>query len=432
MLNLRRMVFIWVNNKIFYGWVILAVACFTMIGTGPGQSHLVGLYFDSISSEMTFSFGPSWLLDNRQTAIAFAYGIATFFAAFFLPQMGRIVDRYGPMVMLCAVLVCLSATALMFMFVTDWLTIALVFGLLRFLGQGSIMLACVNLVSQWFDRRRGFALGIMSLGFPLSMALHPPICQWMIDDIGWRSSWLWLSISTLILFLPFVILFIHNRPEQLGLRPDGDICQKTSLNVEVWGLTRKEAVRSPAFYIIASGLFSLSMLVTTLHVFFKSILTEHGIEPQTATMMFTVSGITAAVSMPIVGHMLDKFPTERMFCGGLIVMVASLVSVTYVDGLFSAVVFALIFGLNNGVTMTFFGFMWPKYFGRRHLGSIQGLGQMVGIVGASLGAIPLAIAIDQFGEYDIALRSMALFPLFCACLALFLRMPVKDTTNLAK
>ena len=73
--------------------------------------------------------------------------------------------------------------------------------------------------------------------------------------------------------------------------------------------------------------------------------------------------------------------------------------------------------------MTCFAYLWPHYFGRRHLGAIQGTGQMVGVVGASLGPLPLGIAIDYFGSYDTTLRLLAILPAACAVLALFLRAP---------
>ena len=189
------------------------------------------------------------------------------------------------------------------------------------------------------------------------------------------------------------------------------------------GLTLAEALRTPTFYILAAGLAALSMLVTALHVENKGILGRHGLDAQTAANMFAVIGITAAIAMPLVGSMLDRFPTKWMFFGGQLVMVASLLSVTFVSGIWGAVVYAAIFGLNNGVTMTYFAFMWPRYFGRKHLGQIQGTGQMIGIVGASLGPLPLGIAVDLLGDYDLMLRLLAVIPAICAVLALFLRAP---------
>ena len=72
------------------------------------------------------------------------------------------------------------------------------------------------------------------------------------------------------------------------------------------------------------------MLVTSLHVENKGILTRHGLDPQTATLMFTVSGIMAAISMPIIGRMLDRFRSNLMLSGDLLVMSTSLLSVTFV------------------------------------------------------------------------------------------------------
>ncbi len=408
----RATLFTALAGRIFYGWVVLGVAVLAMFGSGPGQSHLIGLFFDPIARDLELS----------RTSIATAYGLATLFAAFLLPQMGRMVDRHGPARLLWLIALGLGLACILFRFAGNWLYLAAGFALLRFLGQGALMLNCSNMVSQWFERRRGFALGLMGLGFPISIALHPPVVQWLIETVGWREAWIWLGVATIVILLPPILLLAYDRPEQVGLRPDGAIAA-TGPAPPITGLTLGQAVRTPAFYIITVGLFSLSMLVTGLHVEFTGILVSHGLAAQTAAAMFTITGLTAAIAMPIVGRMLDRLPTERVFAGGLVVMVGSLVSASLVDGVAGAVLYAAIFGINNGVTMTCFAYLWPHYFGRRHLGAIQGTGQMVGVVGASLGPLPLGIAIDYFGNYDTMLRLLAILPAACAVLALFLRAP---------
>jgi cyanate permease len=105
-------------------------------------------------------------------------------------------------------------------------------------------------------------------------------------------------------------------------------------------------------------------------------------------------------------------------------MVTSLTSASQVHDLVSAMIYAVAFGLNNGCTMTFFGYVWPRYFGRKHLGAIQGTGQMIGVTGASIGPMPLAIAFDTFGSYSETLLLLALYPAGCAIAAfLFLKTP---------
>ena len=404
--RLRASLFSAVNGQAFSGWMILAVASLIMFGTGPGQSHLIGLFFDPISQELGLS----------RTSIAIAYGSATLVAALLLPQMGKLVDRHGPANMLSVIAFGLGAFAILISFATGWIVLAIAFAGLRFLGQGSLMLSCSNMTAQWFDKKRGFALGLMGLGFPVSIALHPPITQWLIDTVGWREAWIWLGLWTWVMLIPPILLFLYSRPSDVGLRPDGEANLDGAAAAPLVGYTKAQAIRMPAFYLLVMGAASMSMLVTSLHVEYTGILKMHGLEAQTAATMFTISGISAAILMPIVGRLLDLLPTKWMYFAGLCVQAASLLSITMVDGLPSAVVFAMIFGLNNAVTMTFIGYMWPRYFGRKHLGSIQGTGQMIVIFGASLGPLPLGWALDTWGEYDTMLQILAVIPLAIAVL----------------
>ena len=142
-----------------------------------------------------------------------------------------------------------------------------------------------------------------------------------------------------------------------------------------------------------------------------------------AARIFPVSALTMVAAMPIIGRLTDSHPTRTVFAGCQVLVALSLVAASLVDDLSSALVYAVVFGIANGASMTLFGYLWPRYFGRRHLGSIQGTGQMIGVVGASLGPLPLGIAFDLLGTYTATLRLLAILPLLCAAAALFLRTP---------
>ncbi|PPR55866.1 MAG: hypothetical protein CFH10_02420, partial [Alphaproteobacteria bacterium MarineAlpha4_Bin2] len=373
-------------------------------------------------------------LGLSQTSMAFAYGLATMAAAFCLPLMGRFLDRVGARRMLALVTILFGTACAAFGAVAGITWLALGFAALRFLGQGSLMLGSSNMVSQWFQQRRGFALGLMALGFGISMAVHPNVSQVLIDLVGWREAWLWLALSTWLLLLPPVLFLAVSRPEDIGLHPDGmrnvPPSQPTlgtgssASTAKSRDFTLGQAVRTPAFYIVATGLFTLSMLVTTLHFFQVSIFAEAGLGAATATTYFTVSAITMVAAMPLVGRMLDRYRTEYMFAGGLLILAAALMLAGAVSGLTSALVYAVVFGFANAVGMTYFTFMWPHYFGRTHLGSIQGTGQTIGVVGASLGPLPLGLSKDLFQSYDPMLLVLAVIPICVALVAaLFLRAP---------
>ena len=201
-----------INRRIFYGWIILAVAALGIFVSGPGQSHTFSVFLVHIQADLGLS----------ATAVSSAYAFATLVAAFGLPLMGKLLDRIGPRQLLLSVTLLLGLACIAFGAVAGILWLAVAFAALRFLGQGSIMLGCSNLIAHWFDRRRGFALSIMAMGFSASMAVHPPLSQWLIDAVGWRQAWVWLGASTWVLLLPAVLFLVHNRPENLDLAPDGD------------------------------------------------------------------------------------------------------------------------------------------------------------------------------------------------------------------
>lgn len=416
--TLRDTLFSRLSKHFFYGWTIVAVAMLALFASGAGQSHTFSVFLGPVSAELGLS----------QTEWGAAYGLATLIAAFGLPYMGRLTDRFGPRHLLLAVATTLGIACIAFGSAFGLLSLGLGFAALRFLGQGSLMLNAANLVSRWFSRRRGFALSIMTLGFSVSMAVHPPFAQWLIDQAGWRQAWLWMGLTTWLLLLPAVYLLVHNRPHDVGLYPDGaaDPAQpgESSGGVSLPGLTRAEALRTGAFYIICCGLFTLSMLVTALHLYQVSIFASHGVDPRIAARVFPVSALTMVITMPWIGRVLDRYPTRWVFICAQTVMVASLLCVTQVSGLVSAIAYAIVFGLNNALTITLFSFIWPRFFGLRHLGSIQGIGQMIGVIGASLGALPLGIAFDLFASYDTILLVLALQPAVCIILARFLHPPV--------
>ena len=107
----------------------------------------------------------------------------------------------------------------------------------------------------------------------------------------------------------------------------------------------------------------------------------------------------------------------------MLLLAICLYGITLVTDAKTAIIYALAFGVLTGANMTLFGFMWAHYFGRKHLGSIQGIGQASGVIGASLGPLPLGIAFDMYGSYTGALHLLAILPVACAILALFLVRP---------
>jgi MFS family permease len=417
--TIRKNIVAKVNGKFFYGWIILMAAGAGIFASGPGQSHTFSVFIGPISRD----------LGVGATAISSAYGLATLIAALGLPFVGRLVDRYGARKIMLTVVIFLGLGCIAFGFAPGIIWLALGFGALRFFGQGSLMLTSVNVVSHWFSRKRGFAMGMMLLGFAISMAIHPPLSQWLIEQVGWRQAWIWLGVSTWVLMVPIVFFLLQDAPESIGLLPDGerniehDDKQTVNKHGAEFGFTLKEALATSTFYIVGAALCTMSMLVTALHFFQVSIFEHQGLTPSIAAWMFPLSAIIAVLTQPIVGRCLDKFPTPRVITMSLATLCAALLSMSMVSDLLTAILYAVIFGINNAFNMTLFGYLWPRYFGRRHIGSVQGTGQMIGVIGASIGPIPLGMAFDLTDDYKLTLIGLAILPALVGILTQFLKEP---------
>ncbi|MGH1360593.1 MAG: MFS transporter [Burkholderiaceae bacterium] len=413
--SLRSAAFDRLSPKFFYGWVILAVTSLAIFSSGPGQSHTFSVFVDPITRDLGLS----------KQAISIAYGLATLVAALLLPRMGKLVDIYGPQRMTFWVAAALGLACILFGAVGGPITLALGFGALRFLGQGSLMLNCANLVAQWFNAKRGFAMSLMALGFGISMAVHPPLGQYLIGELGWRWAWLVLGLLTWVILLPPVLLLIHNKPEPLGLRPDGEAALKEGEQAEdIDGLTPEAGKKVAAFYIISAGWFFISMLVTTLHFHQVGILGAQGLDEATAARLFSVSAIAMVLTMPLVGKLLDSVRTRFVFAACMLILSTALFGITLVESFESAIVYAVVFGLTNSFTMTMFGYLMPRYFGRKHLGVLQGQMQLIAVIGASIGPWPVGWAFDFFGDPTMTLRWLAVLPVMTAVLAaLMLKTP---------
>jgi len=419
--RMRDKILNYVSPNYFYGWIIVAVANLGIFSSGPGQSHTFSVFVGPIGKD----------LDLSSTSIASAYGLATLIAAFMLPYMGKLIDKYGARKTLIIVSIILGFSCVFFGAASNFLMLTVGFGFLRFFGQGSLMLGCANLVSQWFDKKRGFAMSLMALGFGISMAIHPPLSQFLIDEYGWKFAWVFLGVSTWMIMVPTLYILAWNTPESVGLLPDGDKRAESinDKNEPIEGLDLTQALKEKSFYILSAMWFGMAMLVTTLHFYQVTILTSQGISTDFAANLFTVSAIAMVLFMPVVGKLFDNIPTNFVLTIGLIINCISLLSITYANNEYYAFFYAIFFGINNAISMTMFGYIWPRYFGRKHLGSIQGTGQMIGVIGASLGPLPVGFAIDYIGDSLVTIRYLALYPLIISFLTIFFLKPPPSLTK---
>ena len=410
MFSINKQIYNKIGQKFFYGWTIAGIGSLGIFTSGAGQSHTFSPFIPVISKDLQIS----------STSITTAYMIATLFAAFLLPKVGKLVDKFGPRIVLIYTVILLGIGCLIFGAASNFLMLAVAFGFLRFFGQGTLMLGSANITTQWFDKKRGFALGLMGLGFALSMGIHPPISDFLITNYGWRYAWVIIGLSTWVLMLPPLIFLAIDKPEDVNEKPDGIKIDTINEKTKIFGLSLNEALKEKSFYILSFSFFSISTLVTALHFFQVTILNQYfNLPSQEAAALFIPTMITMIIFIPLAGKFLDQYETHNVIGISLLVTTASLISISFASNITFAIIYSIIFGINNAFNLALFGYIWPRYFGRLHVGSIQGTGQMVLVVGASIGAMPFALAMDFGYDLLLTIRLAALYPFLSAFLCFF-------------
>ena len=407
-----------IKTRVFYGWVMVALAGFTLFFSGPGQTFSVSMYIDSYIND----FG--W----TRSTVSGMYSMGTLAAGMIMGVVGTLFDRYGHRKMGTAVAV-LFGIALLYMSTVKTVPMLLLgFFLIRLLGQGSMSLIGTTLVPQWFIKKRGRAISIVSVFGALCMAAMPPINTWMIQNFSWQTGWRVWSVVMWVVVAPTIYFFIRTRPEDVGLSPDNEarvLIEGGVGVIEEVSWTLNEAIRTRAFWMILYTVIIPSAIITGCVFHQISILGQAGLTPEKVAL---ISSVTSLIRLPLVlvaGQLADRVQLRYLLATSQAVLFIMLVTLNVANSVPLVIVYGIFMGVQMALQGIVMGVIWPDYYGRKHLSTIRGTTMMAGVIGSALRPLPYGFAYDVFGGYtEVVLVSM-LFPLIGTAFALWAEKPVK-------
>lgn len=403
----------------FTGWRILALSTLAMGLTGPGQTIGVSVFIDHFAEA----------LDLSKNQISAGYAIGTLCGSLTLPTVGRLIDRHGVRRAMLTIASLFSLGLVFMSGVQGLVTLTIGFFFIRMLGQGSLSLVSTVSISLWFDRRRGFALGIAMTISSAIMAMVPVALSFTIDEIGWRSAWLVAAGAIAVVVVPISWFGIIDRPATVGQLPDGrPSTDDDAPPPEDWGVERGEALRTRAFWILALATTLTSMLGTALNFHQIALLGESGFTETEAAIMFLPQVIGTFVGSPGMGVVIDRVGTRYAPAATLVGLSGTLVLAGSVSSTAGVVVYATWFGIQAGTIRTLSAALIPTWFGTRHLGSIQGAMTFLGVLASAAGPIAFSITQTATGSFREAATLWAMVPVAAAAFALSKRpVPTRST-----
>ncbi|MCX6023121.1 MAG: MFS transporter [Chloroflexi bacterium] len=387
------------TGKYFYGWVIVGIAFIAnMLSSGTGGYGL-GLYIGPMNAELGWS----------NTSITFGQTLKTWVNGLAGPFLGPRVDKLGARSIMLAGGLLGGASLIMLGFVTEtWQYYVLYsgFGALGVAEFGGVVTNAV--IAKWFVRRRGTAMAYATMGVSMGGTLLVPLTQLFITLWGWRMAWILTGILIWILLVPTAYFFMKNKPEDLGLHPDGDAGAPgtpggRAASQEIsW--TFREAVRTRSMWlaVIAFNLGGMGLSAMLLHN--PRIIASKGFSPEVAAGYASFFAFMALVSKPAWGYLMDRYPMRYVNMGvylgsflGLAFMFVAEQSPVMMIG------YAVVFGFFIGATPMIAPMTWSNYYGRAFAGTIQGSLTPIQMVSSSLAPLWAAFIVDRTNSYDIAI-----------------------------
>ncbi len=393
----------------FAGWRILLLATITASLSAPGQTIGVSVFVPSLIADLHLS-------DN---AVSLSYLIGTLLGALGMPWIGRRIDAWGIRRALTAIGIGFGVGLVVMSGVRGFVSLSIGYGLIRFLGQGSLSLVSTVAVTHWFDRRRGLVFGIMTTVTAALMALAPVGLNAIIQAYSWRIAWVAAAFTIWIVVLPIARFGMINLPSDVGQVPDGDISSREQGSATQVSLTQPQAVRTGRFWIIVAATATTGMLATALNFHQISLLGEAGLTPSMAALMFTPQVIGSSLAALAFGFMEPRVKGRWLITGSMLLLSAALLVGSSLTSTASIVVYAVLLGSAGGGARTVGAALPPRWFGTRHIGAIQGFATLFNVGSTSLGPLGLALARDVTGDrYGPALLWFATIPVTVAVAAI--------------
>ena len=403
----------------YYGWRIVALMFFTLFFTAGHGFYTFSVYLPRLIQALE--------CDVFSATIAVAvWAVVVGLAS---PVVGAFMQRFGARNVLTAATAAAGAVALLMSIVTTLWHLYAIMALSGAVVAASTLVPAQTIVTMWFRKYRGRAMALTLMGIGLGGLLLPPITSYLIAHLGWRGAYRVMGLLFFIVVLPPLVLFLKNRPADVGQAPDGLTPGKEggATAHTLSGVSMRRAVRARAFWLIV-GIYVLQLYATSAVAMNTQIFAEHqGFSVMTAPLFMALA---LGVTLPgrfVTGVLCDRFsPKGLMAIAGLFVAAGPLalevcvVKLGWID--FRAIgVFALLQGGAVATNAIVLPVLVGRCFGDREFSKIMGLIMVGFAIGILLGPTSAGRIFDKTGSYEMAFFICIACALLSVVLALLIR-----------
>jgi MFS family permease len=380
------------------------------MGYGPIISSTFGVFLNPLSQEFNWS--------RSQISLAFSFSLLALCVT--MPLTGRLVDRFGArrVIVPSALIFGLCLISFNFLSGRRWHFYA-IYVVMGIVGGGFSMVPYSRVVSHWFDKKRGLALGLAATGAGLATFIMPALADTLITIVGWRAAYVLMGLMVVVVTIPLVGLLLKEAPQVMGLLPDGESVAHAVMerqSDQKPGMRGRQAWRTGTFWMICVAVFLVATSVVGCLIHLVPMLTDRGLSTRNAALATSLFGGAIIVGRVGAGYLLDRFFASSVavgfFCGaalGLFLLWSGAAG-----GL--AFIAAFLLGMGQGAEHDILAYLASRYFGLRAFGEIYSYALISFTLGGVVGPLLMGIGFDATGSYRLVLGLFLVATLVAAAL----------------
>ncbi len=361
----------------------LAFGFILTLSSSFGQTYFIALFSADIRGHFGLSHGDFGML----------YSLATLASGLSLVWVGRQIDRVD--LRLYTGLVCagLVASCWFMALVPSIAALVLALFVLRLTGQGLMGHTAITSMARYFDKGRGRAIGIASLGHATGQAVFPLVAVGLIAALGWRQTWGAVGVGlalTLALVVPWLLkghATRHGEHLEQAEQADG-----TATSHRQW--SRREVVRDVRFYMVLPAALAAPFILTGLFFHQVHLVQSKGWELTWYAACFVAFSAAAVAAGLLSGPLVDRFGAGRILPWSLLPLGLGLLTLVAFDDAAAAALYLTVAGIAAGASFTVPSAMWAEVYGVAHLGAIRALVSAVVVVSTAVSPAAMGGLID--------------------------------------
>ena len=424
----------------YYGWIVVGASSTVVFARmAPAITTLTVLIFP-ISHELGWS----------RTLIAGSVSAGALASLVLSPVVGWAIDRFGARPVLVVSVLVLGVAMISLAWATVPLTFYLAFAAGRVVFHTSAPIGASTVAARWFIRKRGRAIGMIFLFGAIGGVVFTMVASLVVESHGLKATWIAMGLVVLVFSVAPSLLLVAERPEDIGLLPDGEppdstdaekgagaivpvgvpdspatVLPRAQMTADTDSWTLGEAVRTKTFWLLVFMGFASFFVHTSIGVHMGAYFRDVGLGATSAALAVSLSWSVSAVGSLIWGWVTDRIDVRYAYSGMFLFQAGSTLYLIFVGGTLGVFLASGLFGIVSAGSNVVPSVIYANYFGRSSLGRIRGLGEVGVLLGQATGPVIAGILFDLRGGYSTIFTAFVVLALVCSLLVLKARAPVK-------